>query len=87
MKRKKIVRFVVLPLMVIIAGVAFYIYKEYNRTHKDTSKIKPDYEVTANSLLTEFGSNEAASNKKYWDKVREDKKRNAKQMQVSEPAH
>lgn len=69
MKRKKIVLYIVLPLLVIIAGVAFYIYKEYNRTHKDTSKIKPDYEVTASSLLSEFGSNEAASNKKYWDKV------------------
>ena len=69
MKRKKIVRYIVLPLLVIVAGVAFYIYKEYNRTHKDTSKLKPDYELTASSLLTEFGSNEAAANKKYWDKV------------------
>lgn len=69
MKRKKVVRYIVLPLLVIIAGLAFYIYKEYNRTHKDTSKLKPDYEISASSLLTEFGSNETSSNKKYWDKV------------------
>ena len=69
MKRNKVVRYIVLPLLVIIAGLAFYIYKEYNRTHKDTSKLKPDYEISASSLLTEFGSNETSSNKKYWDKV------------------
>ncbi len=69
MKRKKVVRYIVLPLLVIIAGLAFYIYKEYNRMHKDTSKLKPDYEISASSLLTEFGSNETSSNKKYWDKV------------------
>lgn len=69
MKRKQIVRYILLPLLVIIAGAAIYIYKEYNRTHKDTSKLKPDYEIIATDLLAEFGNNEAASNKKYWDKV------------------
>lgn len=69
MKRKNIIRYIVLPLLVIIAAAAIYIYKEYNRTHKDTAKLKPDYTVTAAGLVQEFEADEPASNKKYWDKV------------------
>jgi len=69
MKRKKIIRYVVLPLLLILAAAAFYIYKEYTRTHKDTAKIKPDYTISATELLKEFEANEQVSNKKYWDKV------------------
>jgi len=69
MKRKKIIRYVLLSLVVIIAVVAVYIYKEYNRTHKDTGRMKAEYSLSATSLLKEFETNEQASNKKYWDKV------------------
>jgi tRNA_anti-like len=69
MKRKKIIKYIVLPLLVILAITAAYIYKEYNRAHKDTAKLKPDYSVTATNLLNEFSANEQSSNKKYWDKV------------------
>ncbi len=69
MKRKKIIRYVVLPLLLILAAAAIYIYKEYNRTHKDTAKLKPDYSITATGLLKEFETNEQVSNKKYWDKI------------------
>lgn len=69
MKRKKIIRYVVLPLLLILAAAAFYIYKEYNRTHKDTAKQKPEYAVSATELVKEFEVNEQMSNKKYWDKV------------------
>jgi tRNA_anti-like len=69
MKRKKIIRYIVLPLLVVIAVVAFYIYKEYNRAHKDTAKLKPDYSIAAADLVKEFETNEQISNTKYWDKV------------------
>jgi tRNA_anti-like len=69
MKRKKIIWYVLLSLLVIVAAVALYIYKEYNRTHKDTAKIKPDYSLTATSLVHEFETNQEQSNEKYWDKV------------------
>jgi len=69
MKRKKIIRYVLLSLLVIAGAVGFYIYKEYNRAHKDTAKLTPDYTVGATDLLKEFENNEQASNKKYWDKV------------------
>ena len=69
MKKRKIIRFVVLPLLLIIAAAAVYIYMEYNRTHKDTARLKPDFTLTAPALLKEFESDEQSSNRKYWDKV------------------
>lgn len=69
MKRKNIFRYIVLPLLLVLAAVAFYIYKEYNRTHKDTARMKPDYAVTATQLISEFETDEPGSGKKYWDKV------------------
>lgn len=69
MKRKNILRYIVFPLLLVLAAAAFYIYKEYNRTHKDTTRLKPDYTVSATELLKEFETSEQVANKKYWDKV------------------
>ncbi len=69
MKRKKIIRYVLLSLAVIIAAAAIYIYKEYTRTHKDTAALKADYSLGATELIRDFEANEQAANKKYWDKV------------------
>jgi len=69
MKRKKIIRYGLLLLFLVIASGAFYVYREYNRTHKDTTKLRPDYTLPATSLIREFETNETVSNKKYWDKV------------------
>lgn len=69
MKRKKIIRYILLPLLVIIAAAAFYIYKEYNRTHKDTARLKPDFSLAATAIIREFETDEQSSNKKYWDKI------------------
>lgn len=69
MKRKKIIRYIVLPLLVLMAAAAIYIYKEYNRKHKDIAKIKADYSLAATDLLADFITNEKASGEKYMDKV------------------
>jgi len=69
MKRKKIIRYIVLPLLVIGAVAAIYIYKEYNRKHKDTAKVKANYSLLAADLLAEFSNNEKASGEKYMDKI------------------
>ncbi|MGZ5135793.1 MAG: OB-fold protein [Flavitalea sp.] len=69
MKRKKIILYIVLPLLVVLLAAAFYIYKEYYRTHKDTAKLKPDYTISATNLVREFETAEQPANKKYWDKV------------------
>jgi len=68
MKRKNVFRFFFLPLLVIIVA-GWYVLKEYNRTHADTSSLRPDFSVVAKDLVKEFTVNEQASNKKYWDKV------------------
>jgi len=69
MKRKKVIGYILLAVLLLSAVFAAYIYKEYNRTHEDTAAIRPDYSLTAVSLLKEFEMDEPASNKKYWDKV------------------
>jgi hypothetical protein len=69
MKRKKMIVYIMLVLLLVFAVVAVYIYNEYNRTHEDTAAIKPDYSFNAVSLIKEFETDEPASNKKYWDKV------------------
>jgi len=69
MKRKKIIRYVLLSLILIIGTSAIYIYKEYNRAHKDTARLKPDFSLAATDLGKEFETDEQASNKKYSDKV------------------
>ncbi|MBK7560940.1 MAG: hypothetical protein IPI68_05360 [Chitinophagaceae bacterium] len=69
MKRKKIIRYVLLSLLLIGGTSAIYIYKEYNRTHKDTARLKPVYSLTATDLEKEFEGNETASTQKYADKV------------------
>jgi hypothetical protein len=69
MKRKKIILYVLFSLLLIIAAAALYIYKEFNRTHKDTARLKADYTLAASDLIKEFEVNEKASNKKFWDQV------------------
>ena len=69
MKKKKIIRYSLLSLFLLVSVSAFYFYQEFNRTHKDTAGLTPDYTVPAASLIREFETNEQMSNKKYWDKV------------------
>ncbi|MGZ8558976.1 MAG: OB-fold protein [Chitinophagaceae bacterium] len=69
MKKKKRIVYILLIVLLALGVVTVYIYKEYNRTHEDTAQIKPDYSLTASSLLKEFELYEPASNKKFRDKV------------------
>ena len=69
MKRKKIIKKTLLVVLILAIAAAFYIYKEYNRTHKDTAAVKADYAMNASALIGEFEKNEGPSNKKYLDKI------------------
>jgi hypothetical protein len=71
MKKKKTILLILGVLIAAAAVTGLYIYKEYNRMHKDTADLKPDYSVSASGLIQEFETNEPESNKKYWDKVLE----------------
>ncbi len=69
MKRKKIIRYLLLFLLIVAGGAALFIYKEYNRRHRDTAALRPDYTLTAADLIRAFEQNEKESGKKYADKV------------------
>lgn len=69
MKRKKIIYYIVIPLGILVAAGALYLYKEYNRKHKDTASLKPDYSLQATQLVKDFETAEKEANKKYIDKV------------------
>jgi len=69
MKRKRKLLYILTGVLVVIAVAAWYIYSEYNRTHKDTALLKPDYTLNALDIIREFEADEPASGKKYWDKV------------------
>ncbi len=69
MKKGKKILIILGVILVVAAAAAFYIYKEYNRTHKDTADLEPDYSLSATNLIQEFETGEQAANKKYWDKI------------------
>lgn len=62
----KITLFVV--LFIAIAGIWFAIHK-FNLQHPDTSKVKPDFIVTATALQKEFDDNEATATSRYVKKI------------------
>ncbi len=68
MKRKN-VKYILLALALIIAGAAFYGYKEYNRTNKDIAIITPSFKTTSTELINEFTKNDTVANTKYLDKT------------------
>ncbi len=69
MKKKKLIVYILLIVLLVLGSLAVYIYKEYNRTHEDTAGLNPDFSLTASSLLNEFELDEPSSNRKYWDKI------------------
>lgn len=62
----KVALFVV--LVFAVAGI-LYALTLYNKKHPDTSKVKPDFIITATSLQKEFEESEAAASAKYINKI------------------
>ena len=60
--------YVAAPLIIIVI-VALYIYKEYNRTNKNTAGLRPDYIIAASSIIKDFETDDSLAGKKYTDKV------------------
>lgn len=69
MNRRKKLLVIAGVIVVVIAVVALYVNKEYNRTHKDTADLATDYSITVTRLIKEFEEDEQTSNGRYWNKV------------------
>ena len=66
MSRKRIIW--TLVLMILILG-GLYGYKEYTRTNKKLTSVKPDFTISADSLINEFETADSAAYHKYDNKV------------------
>jgi|SRR5215218_7769037 len=64
--QKKALFFAGAVLCLLAAGWGYY---QYQKPRAGTSGIRPDYEITAAQLYTEYSSNEAGADKKYNNKV------------------
>lgn len=62
---KPYIKYAVL-LVVILAGVGFYMY---NKPHQNMKKASSDFQLEASALFTEFETNETTANEKYLDKI------------------
>lgn len=58
--------------MLIILGIGFGVWqglKEYNRTNKDLSTVRPDIKISVVDLIHEYETNDSVSDQKYLGKV------------------
>lgn len=61
---------IILLAIVVIGGTSgLYAWKEFNRTHADTVKLKPAFSYNAMELVEEFEKDELKANEKFNDKV------------------
>ena len=60
---------VLLVLVIVIAAVGFYAYKEYNRTNQDLKNSKADFTLEATALIAAFEKDSSSANKQYVDKL------------------
>lgn len=65
-RKRKIILFIII---VAAAGIAWYGYKEYYRTNKDLTNVKPDVKISAAGLIMEYEKNDSIANAKYLDKI------------------
>lgn len=66
MSRRKII---IGSIMVIIAAVAVYSYRELYRTNQDLRDVKAEVQIDAVTLLGEFSADEITADKKYRNKI------------------
>jgi hypothetical protein len=73
MRRKKIIKIsliVVLAIIVIAGGTAFYLF---NMPHRDVQQTKTDFAYTSNEIVDEYLKDPEAANQKYLDEEGESK--------------
>jgi len=73
MKRKKIIKIsliVVLAILVVAGGTAFYLF---NMPHRDVQQTKSDFSYTSKQIVDEYLEDLEAANQKYLDEEGESK--------------
>ena len=68
MKKKRII---LIAIVIMIVGGAWYGISEYNRKPADLKSKKADYSVKVTSLIDEFVENETRAGTRYFDKILE----------------
>jgi len=62
-------RVIFLIVMIVLAGAAWYAYKEYNRKNKNLAKVDPEISISAPALLEAFEKDFNSANKQYSGKI------------------
>jgi hypothetical protein len=62
-------RYIFLAILLIIVAVGVYAYREYHRKPAVLTEVAADAELSADSLLAAYSTNEDAANKKYLGKI------------------
>jgi hypothetical protein len=66
---KNWVKITLFAVIIIAAAFIWFGLHEFNLKHPDTSKVKPDFVVTATALQKEFEDNEKEASSKYINKI------------------
>lgn len=69
MKRKKMLIYSGLAILLLAGLASVYGYREFNRTAEDTADLSASFKVDATGLIAAFESNESQANQQYRDKV------------------
>lgn len=67
--KKKTVKIILGIIFGMLAAIAFYAYKEFNRKVKDLSYVKAGIHMDAAQLISTFEKNETAGNSQFLDKI------------------
>ena len=65
MKKKMIIRYGLVVLLILGSVAAYYAYREYNRKAESSDKLEASFEIASDALLLEFTENEKAATEKY----------------------
>ena len=68
MKRKTIL-YSFITVIVILAGLCFFAFREYNRKHVDVAEKPAAYTLSSADFIKAFSTDEKAANSLYLDKV------------------
>ena len=66
MSKKQVI---IIASVLVLAAIAIYAWRDYNRTNVNLASVKADYTVQATALVNEFLANDSAAGRKYLNKI------------------